>query len=113
VDSWTALADPSRREIFIRLLDHPTSVTELADHLPISRPAVSQHLRVLLEARLVTVTPEGTRRIYRPDPAGLDAFRSEVEVFWSRALTTFKQIVESDDRPDTARTAHTEKEHPR
>lgn len=93
----------------MRLLDRPTSVTELADVLPISRPAVSQHLRVLLEARLVTVTPAGTRRIYRPDPAGLDAFRSEVEVFWSRALTTFQQIVENDDRPVTT---HPDKERP-
>ncbi len=96
VDVWTALADPTRREIFSRLAARPRSVTELASELPISRPAVSQHLRVLKDAELVRVRPMGTRRIYAVDPDGLSGMRAELESFWSAALTTFKRIVEAD-----------------
>jgi len=100
VDAWTALADPTRREIFARLVQRPRSVTDLAGELPVSRPAVSQHLRVLKAAALVSVRPEGTRRIYAADPTGLQALRAELEGFWSATLANFKQLVESeqDDR---------------
>jgi DNA-binding transcriptional ArsR family regulator len=95
-DVWTALGDPSRRHIFELLVERPRSVTELARGLPISRPAVSQHLRVLKEARLVQVRPEGTRRIYQADPVGLAALRDEVDVFWGKALENLKQIAEQE-----------------
>ncbi|KQZ68768.1 MULTISPECIES: ArsR/SmtB family transcription factor [unclassified Nocardioides] len=95
VDAWAALADPSRREIFARLSTRPRSVTDLAGELPISRPAVSQHLRVLKEAALVRVRAEGTRRIYSADPNGLQAMRAELESFWGAALTNFKQLAEA------------------
>lgn len=96
VDTWTALADPTRREIFARLSVRPRSVTDLASELPISRPAVSQHLRVLKEAALVRVRPEGTRRIYAADPDGLQGMRAELESFWSAALTNFKRLAEAE-----------------
>lgn len=94
-DAWAALSDPTRREIFARLATRPRSVTDLASELPVSRPAVSQHLRVLKDAELVRVRPEGTRRIYTVDPAGLDAMRAELESFWSAALTNFKKLAEA------------------
>jgi DNA-binding transcriptional ArsR family regulator len=97
VDAWTALGDPSRRQIFGRLAERPRSVTELAQDLPISRPAVSQHLKVLRQARLVQVRPEGTRRIYEVDPAGLEALRAELDGFWGKALANFKQIAEQEE----------------
>lgn len=93
-DPWTALGDPTRREIFARVAAHPSSVTRLADGLPISRPAVSQHLQVLLEARLVDVYPQGRRRIYAARPDGLAALREELDRFWSQALSNFKRIAE-------------------
>ena len=96
VDAWTALGDPTRREIFARLAERPRSVTELADELPVSRPAVSQHLKVLKEASLVQVRPEGTRRIYAADAQGLEAMRAELESFWSATLTNFKRLVEGE-----------------
>jgi DNA-binding transcriptional ArsR family regulator len=96
VDAWTALADPTRREIFARLAARPRSVTDLASELPVSRPAVSQHLRVLKDADLVRVRPVGTRRIYAVDPDGLRAMRAELETFWSAALTNFKKLAEAE-----------------
>jgi DNA-binding transcriptional ArsR family regulator len=96
VDAWTALADPTRREIFARLAARPRSVTDLASELPVSRPAVSQHLRVLKDADLVRVRPVGTRRIYAVDPDGLRAMRAELETFWSAALTNFKRLAEAE-----------------
>ena len=98
VDAWAALADPTRREIFSRLAARPRSVTELASELPVSRPAVSQHLRVLKDADLVRVRPEGTRRIYAVDPDGLRVMRAELESFWSAALTNFKRLAEAEPR---------------
>jgi len=97
VDAWTALADPTRRGLFARLVARPCSVTELATGLPISRPAVSQHLRVLKEADLVQVRPVGRRRIYAASPEGLTRLRSELDGFWTQALATFKQIAEEGD----------------
>lgn len=100
VDGWTALGDRSRRQIFEMLAERPQSVTELASTLPISRPAVSQHLRVLKTADLVRSRPEGTRRIYEVDPDGLRALREELDGFWSKSLARFKQLAEQevDDR---------------
>ena len=83
-----------RRAIFERLAERPQAVGELARALPVSRPAVSQHLKVLKEARLVVDQPVGNRRIYRLDPDGVAALRSDLERFWSQALATYKQIVE-------------------
>ena len=90
----TALADPMRREIFERIAEHPRAVGELAAGLPVSRPAVSQHLRVLKEAGLVCDTAVGTRRIYRLEPRGLDGLRHYLDRFWARALASYKAIVE-------------------
>lgn len=101
VDAWSALADPTRRDIFARLSARPRSVTDLAGDLPISRPAVSQHLRVLKDAELVRVHAEGTRRIYAADPDGLQAMRAELESFWGAALATFKELAEAPpEAPD-------------
>ncbi len=88
------LADPTRREIFELLAERPRAVGELAGVLPVSRPAVSQHLRVLKHVGLVTDHAEGTRRIYRIDPSGLDELRTYLDSFWSRALAAFKAAVE-------------------
>ena len=96
VDPWAALGDSSRRQIVARLSAGPCSVSQLALVLPISRPAVSQHLKVLKDAGLVTVRPEGTRRIYQVDPAGLQALRTELEGFWDQALTSFSHAVDRD-----------------
>lgn len=95
-----ALADPTRREIFERVAERPSAVVELARDLPVSRPAVSQHLRVLKDAGLVAVRPEGNRRIYAVDPDGLAELRSYLEQFWSKALLSFKAIVEEPPRED-------------
>jgi DNA-binding transcriptional ArsR family regulator len=93
-DPWAALADPTRRDILERLLVRPRPVGELAEDLPISRPAVSQHLKVLKDAGLVADTQAGTRRIYHVQPDGLSALRAELDRFWSQALTAFKAVVE-------------------
>lgn len=89
-----ALADPTRRTIFERVAEHPRSVGELADGLPVSRPAVSQHLRVLKEARLVSDHRDGNRSIYQVDPDGLAVLRAYLDQFWTRALTAYKAAVE-------------------
>lgn len=93
-----ALGDPTRRAIFERLREGPLAVGELASELPVSRPAVSQHLRVLKEAGLVTDTKAGTRRLYSVDPQGLEALRTYFERFWEGALSRLKQATESDDQ---------------
>ena len=95
-DGFTALADPTRRAIFERLAERPSAVGELADELPVSRPAVSQHLKVLKEGGLVIDEPDGTRRIYRVDPEGVGALRAYLDTFWNQALAAFKQAVEQD-----------------
>jgi DNA-binding transcriptional ArsR family regulator len=94
VDGLTALGDPTRRAIFERLADRPRAVGELAGELPVSRPAVSQHLKVLKEARLVMDVPVGTRRVYQVDPDGLAALRGYLDHFWDQALAGFKEAVE-------------------
>jgi DNA-binding transcriptional ArsR family regulator len=95
--AFAALADPTRRAVFERLADGPRAVSELADGLPVSRPAVSQHLKVLKEAGLVTDRPEGARRVYQIDPAGLGQIRAWLDRFWDAALDAFKAEVERDD----------------
>jgi DNA-binding transcriptional ArsR family regulator len=94
----TALGDPTRRAIFERLADHPCAVGELAGELPVSRPAVSQHLRVLKDAGLVVDRPAGNRRIYQLDPDGVGALRAYLEQFWNRSLQAFKYTVEKGDQ---------------
>ena len=97
VDGWTALGDPTRRAIFERLAEHPRAVGELASELPVSRPAVSQHLKVLKEAGLVVDRPAGNRRIYHLEPDGLGALRAYLDQFWSRTLAAYKAVVEQPD----------------
>jgi DNA-binding transcriptional ArsR family regulator len=94
VDRWTALGDPTRREIFERLAERPQAVGELASTLPVSRPAVSQHLKVLKEAGLVVDRPAGNRRIYQLDPDGVDALRAQLDRFWTKALAAYKAAAE-------------------
>ncbi|HEY0903635.1 MAG TPA: metalloregulator ArsR/SmtB family transcription factor [Marmoricola sp.] len=86
---FEALGDRTRRAIVARLADGPLAVGQLADTLPVSRPAVSQHLRVLKEAGLVTERVSGTRRIYRLDPEAVAALRDQLDTFWSRALAGY------------------------
>jgi DNA-binding transcriptional ArsR family regulator len=93
-DGWHALGDPTRRAIFERLAEGPRAVGELAGELPVSRPAVSQHLRVLKDAGLVVDRPAGNRRIYRLNPEGVGALRAQLDRFWSKALAAYKQVVE-------------------
>ena len=97
MDGWTALADPTRRSIFELVVARPRPVGELADLLPVSRPAVSQHLKVLKEARLVLDEAQGTRRIYRVDPAGLEELRAQLDRFWDQTLANFKTLVEDPE----------------
>jgi DNA-binding transcriptional ArsR family regulator len=89
-----ALADPTRRAIFEHLAERPRAVGELASELPVSRPAVSQHLKVLKDARLVADHRAGTRRIYQVDPEGLRLLRGYLDHFWGQALAGFKTAVE-------------------
>ncbi|MBS0298287.1 MAG: winged helix-turn-helix transcriptional regulator [Proteobacteria bacterium] len=92
-----ALADPTRREVFERLRNGPRAVGELAQGLPVSRPAVSQHLAVLKSAGLVVDHAEGTRRVYQIDPQGLGAIRAWLDQFWDTALAAFAAEVEKPD----------------
>ncbi|HEY7174914.1 MAG TPA: metalloregulator ArsR/SmtB family transcription factor [Micromonosporaceae bacterium] len=91
---WEALGDPTRFAIVQRLAERPQAVTELADELPVSRPAVSQHLKVLKSAGLVNDSAVGTRRIYRLNPAGIAALRDQLDTFWNRALANYQDVVD-------------------
>ena len=93
-DGWAALGDATRRAIVASLAEGPLAVSELAGLLPISRPAVSQHLKVLKDAGLVSERAAGTRRIYRLNPEAVAALRDQLDTFWSRALTTYADVVE-------------------
>ena len=95
IDGWTALGDPTRRAIFELLAERPRAVGELARELPVSRPAVSQHLRVLKDAALVADRAAGSRRIYQINPEGLGALRAELDRYWTRALEAYRQAVEN------------------
>ena len=95
-DCLAALGDPTRRTIFERLAAGPSAVGDLARALPVSRPAVSQHLRVLKEAGLVHETPDGRRNIYRIDPRGIAAIRDWLDTHWASALASFADFADAD-----------------
>jgi DNA-binding transcriptional ArsR family regulator len=99
-DPWAALGDPTRKAIFEQLVDRPQAVVELAGELPVSRPAVSQHLRVLKDAGLVVDRPVGTRRIYSASPDGLAALRADLDRFWGKTLAAYKAVVEQATEED-------------
>jgi DNA-binding transcriptional ArsR family regulator len=94
-----ALGDPTRRAIFERLAGGPKAVGEIANELPVSRPAVSQHLKVLKQAGLVTDRAEGTRRLYQLNPRGIQDLRAYFDQFWNQALASFKEVVEKEAQP--------------
>lgn len=94
---WTALSDPTRRSIFELLVERPCAVNDLAGLLPVSRPAVSQHLKVLKEAGLVLDARAGKQNVYRVDPKGLAALRAELDRFWSKTLAAYKSTVEKPE----------------
>jgi DNA-binding transcriptional ArsR family regulator len=98
-NALTALADPTRRRVFERLHAGPASVGDLAAELPVSRPAVSQHLKALKLAGLVTDKPDGARRVYYIDPEGLGELRRWLDQFWDDALEAFKKEVEKPKNP--------------
>ena len=96
-NALAALADPTRRAVFERLRNGPRSVKTIAHGMPVSRPAVSQHLKVLKEAGLVADRPEGNRRVYYIDPEGLGALRGWLDQFWDAALAAFQAEVEASE----------------
>ena len=96
-----ALGDSTRRAIFERLATGPRAVTELARGLPVSRPAVSQHLKVLKSAGLVTDRAQGTRRVYQVDPSGIAALRDYFDKFWDDALDSFRRVAEQSHKEKT------------
>jgi DNA-binding transcriptional ArsR family regulator len=98
-EGLSALGDPTRRTIFERLVDGPLPVVDLARGLQVSRPAVSQHLKVLKQAGLVLDRPQGNRRLYRIDPAGVEGMRAYFDRFWDNALAAFKVAAEQGGHP--------------
>jgi DNA-binding transcriptional ArsR family regulator len=94
--AWTALADPSRRRILERLAERPRTVAELTRELPLSQPAISQHLKVLRAADIVTYTADGARHVYEVRPDGLAALREDLDRFWRTALRNFQRIAEEE-----------------
>lgn len=96
-DRWAALGDPTRQAIVAALAEGPRAVGELAARLPVSRPAVSQALKVLKDAGLVTERPVGTRRIYRLDPVAVAALRDQLDTYWNRALANYGEVVHEPD----------------
>jgi DNA-binding transcriptional ArsR family regulator len=99
-NALAALADPTRRQVFERLQPGPKSVSAIARGMPVSRPAVSQHLKVLKEAGLVTDRPEGTKRVYSIDPHGLGELRAWMDRFWTETLDRFKAEAERDQKDE-------------
>lgn len=99
-EGWDALGDSTRRAIIERLAERPRAVGELADELPVSRPAVSQHLKVLKDAGLVTERVAGTRRIYRLNPTAVAALRDQLDTFWNRALAGYRDLVEQPEQEE-------------
>lgn len=98
-DAWLAMADGTRRAIVERLAQGPLAVGELAQYLPVSRPAVSQHLKVLKSAGLVRDRAAGTRRVYQLDPTGVVALRDDLDRFWTRALSAYQDIADTAEEP--------------
>jgi DNA-binding transcriptional ArsR family regulator len=103
-DGWGALADATRREIVSRLAERPRPVGELAAELPVSRSAVSQHLKILKDAGLVAERAEGTRRIYRVNPVALAALRDQLETYWQRSLTRYTDVLAEEPGPEPEET---------
>jgi DNA-binding transcriptional ArsR family regulator len=96
-DAWTALGDPTRRAIFERIAERPQAVVEIARGLPVSRPAVSQHLKVLKDAGLVIDRKVQNRRVYQLNPNGLAELRAQLDQFWTKALAAYKDAVEKQE----------------
>ena len=96
-EGWTTLADPNRRSILMKLADGERTVSELTEALPVSQPAVSQHLKVLKNVGLVTDRAEGTKRIYRLNEAGVAALRDQLDTFWKRTMSGFEQLIEEEE----------------
>jgi DNA-binding transcriptional ArsR family regulator len=99
-DGWGALGDRTRRAIVLLLAERPQTVGELAAGLPVSRPAVSQHLKVLKDAGLVAERAAGTRRIYRLNEAGVLALRDQLDTFWDRALAAYQDVAEQPNEEE-------------
>jgi DNA-binding transcriptional ArsR family regulator len=97
-EAWFAIGDRTRRAIVLALAERPQSVGELATGLPVTRPAVSQHLKVLKDAGVVSEHAEGTRRVYQLNAAGLSALRDQLDTFWSRAMTAYQDLVEDPNQ---------------
>jgi DNA-binding transcriptional ArsR family regulator len=95
-EKLAALADPTRLAVFERIAKRPAAVHEIAHEFPVSRPAISQHLRVLKDARLVLHEAVGNQRIYRVDPSGIEEIRSYFDRFWGDALSSFKAFIETN-----------------
>ena len=93
-EAWSALGDPTRRAIVAALAERPRAVGEIAEDLPVSRPAVSQALKVLRDAGLVSERAVGTRRIYRLNPTAVAALRDQLDTFWSRALANYGELID-------------------
>jgi DNA-binding transcriptional ArsR family regulator len=106
LDGWAALGDPTRRTIFARLAAAPSAVGELANTLPVSRPAVSQHLKILKTAGLVIDEAAGSRRIYRVNQSGLRQMRAELDTFWNDTLAAYKRAVEQPGPTSNEHTNH-------
>ena len=101
VDRWAALGDRTRRKIFERVARRPCAVGEIARGLPVSRPAVSQHLKVLKQAGLVIDRPVGNRRIYEVNRDGLSQLRADLDEFWSSALAAYKVAAEQQSKQES------------
>jgi DNA-binding transcriptional ArsR family regulator len=97
-ETYHAIAEPRRREILRLILERELTAGDIAAHFEVTRPAISQHLRILAEAQLVTMRQEGTRRYYRARPEGLDDVREFLDAFWSSSLERLKQVVEAEER---------------
>ena len=109
-----ALGDPTGRAILARLLAGPVAVGKLAENFPVSRPAISQHLRILKQANLVVDRPAGNRRLYQLNPVGFETLREYFEQFWGQALSAFKRKVEEQTPeriPDSAKKSNKNKKH--
>jgi|ERR1700754_4393515 len=96
--AFNALGDPTRRAIFEKLRDRPLAVVDIADGLPISRPAVSQHLKVLKDAKLISISSQGTRNLYQIEREGIIAMRNYLDAFWNEALHNFKALAEKTEK---------------
>jgi len=99
--AFNALGDPTRRAIFEKLRDRPLAVVEIADGLPVSRPAVSQHLKVLKEAKLISLQTRGNKNIYELNREGILAMRHYLDKFWDDAMTNFQQLAETIEAEKT------------